>query len=122
MSRVSATKVLLFIFVSVISVRFYAFTVTNNFYVFTQTPCNAEVNDCFIYECNLEGAENCSNIFLQEVVILANKAPQCVFENNCESFECKVSHSCTTITSCILGLTTEDEACFSKEVKDYGNS
>lgn len=121
MSRVSVTKILVVVFLSVLSFRFITYTIQSDFYVFSQIPCDPLSETCYIYECDPNTTNDCVTEYYKKVTVLASIAPQCIFENDCSYFVCNESQSCS-VTTCSPESVVSGEICLSNSNERHDNT
>lgn len=77
----------------------YKHLVKSDFYLYAHVGCNAQTEDCFVKECDMEEDLRCpynGEVYYKILYTRASEAPLCVFdgENNCPELECADDGDC----------------------------
>lgn len=109
--------VLLLLCTVVIVARFEEYVVRQNYMVNSYTDCDPTKGACFVADCDPQTDSECDVTPYLKVSLPANKAPHCLFENNCEDFVCNQSDGCITVT-CSNSTLGEGEICSTEEISE----
>jgi hypothetical protein len=91
--------------------RYKDYVIARNYVVYTNVPCDTELNNCFQFDCsNLDG--DCDESPFTKIEIEASKAPRCLFENDCKTFFCTDESMCTKL-ECNDDTVEDGELCVS---------
>ncbi len=95
---------------AIVGFRYEQYVIERNFDVIANTVCDPQIEECFVLDCDPDTDEECDVTPYKKVAIIANQAPQCLFEHSCEEFSCDGRASCE-ITYCTEEALEEGELC-----------